>query len=384
MSEARDLGELGEPLARWYLADARDLPWRANRDPYAILVSETMLQQTQTERVKHYYPLWMETFPTLESLASAPPELVVARWTGLGYYSRARNLQAAAQRLVALGYTTIPPDEETLASLPGIGPYTLGAVLSIAYNLPRPAVDGNVRRVIARVLDLTDDPRKARGGEVVSDAVRSILIAGQPRTLTQAIMELGAMICRPANPDCDACPISAYCEALAAGTVMERPVKSQRRRLNRRQAAAILARDERGNLLVHRRPDGGLWSGFHELPWAIAEAGGSASDALIPLAGALGIPVEALVPTGLKETLRYTHWHVELHLWSASLPTAAMKAPDAEGTSVAQMSYGANAQLVEPATALGLPMPAGMRRLLRRALASPAQTPEPNSSQKEK
>ena len=235
--------EAAEALTAWYNSHKRALPWRLDRDPYRILVSEAMLQQTQVERVKSFYARWMERFPTLTSLASASEDDVLACWQGLGYYSRARSLRKAAQLVHDAGLTTLPADPEFLRSLPGLGPYTVGAVCSIAFDMPVPAVDGNVRRVFSRLLDLSEDPAKAKGTALIAAHAAAILKLGSPHVLTQAFMELGATVCTPgATCKCAQCPVGRLCAAKTAGTQAQRPVSTRRNVIERRRGAALLDR----------------------------------------------------------------------------------------------------------------------------------------------
>ncbi len=248
-------------LLAWYDAHARDLPWRRTRDPYRIWVSEIMLQQTRVETVIPYYGRWVERFPSVEALAAAPLDRVLEAWTGLGYYSRARNLHRAAETVRDAHAGRLPPDPVALRALPGVGEYTAGAISSIAFELPEPAVDGNVKRVLSRLLDLARPtaPVYARNARALIDPAR-------PGDFNQALMELGATLCRPRAPLCDECPLAAHCLALAHGTVSERPPPRKRKATPHRSfGLAVLARHD-GRLLVRRRPERGLLGGMLEFP----------------------------------------------------------------------------------------------------------------------
>ena len=287
---------LRRALLDHYDRSARDLPWRRDTDPYRVLVSEFMLQQTRVETVIRYYEPWLERFPTVTVLAEAEEDQVLKAWEGLGYYRRARNLHRAAQVVAERHGGTIPSDPDELRSLPGVGEYTTGAVASIAFGVPAPAVDGNVRRVFARLFDVATPTtvwlREIAGRLVSSDR------AGD---WTQALMELGATVCTPKSPTCDACPVTAWCASLAAGTVDERPARAKKREVPTRVIPlAVLCRS--GEVLLQRRSAGGLLAGL----WAFPESGDvTPAD----VATRLG-----LQPEGEPHSLpvvehRFTHFH---------------------------------------------------------------------------
>jgi len=252
-------------LLAWYDSQKRDLPWRINRDPYRIWVSEIMLQQTRVETVKPYYEKFMEKFPTVEALAEAPEEEVLKAWEGLGYYSRARNLKAAAREVKARYGGVVPDTPEEIRKLKGIGPYTAGAILSIAYEKPEPAVDGNVMRVFSRLLYLSDDIGKPATRSKIEHLVRQIIPEGRAGDFNQALMELGATVCMPRTPHCLTCPVFDYCLARREGVQEELPVKGKARPPRPVQLqAAVLLRD--GQVLIHKRPEQGLLAGMWVFP----------------------------------------------------------------------------------------------------------------------
>ncbi|MBP5212381.1 MAG: A/G-specific adenine glycosylase, partial [Pyramidobacter sp.] len=305
-------------LTRWFEENKRDLPWRRTRAPYAVLVSELMLQQTQVERVKDYYMRWMERFPTLRALAEASEDEVLAAWQGLGYYSRARSLHAITKTLLDAGGETLPADPDALLALPGVGAYTAGAVCSIAFDLPVPAVDGNVRRVFSRLLDLDSDPAKKEAAKLIEDTVKMILDLGRPHLLTQAFMELGATVCTPlASCSCGECPLASLCAAREHGTQSQRPVTDRRVKVLRRCGAALLIGDERAGWLVRRRPKGGLWSDFYEIPWTAGDEKDDLNDCLRKVRTQLDL-FAPCNDTGIEETLRFTRWQVRVRLWRTS------------------------------------------------------------------
>lgn len=257
-----------EGLLTWFSENQRTLPWRENKDPYRIWVSEIMLQQTRVDTVIPYFQRFMEKFPTVNALADAPEEEVLKAWEGLGYYSRARNLQTAV-REVKEKYGGVVPDEPSeIASLKGVGPYTAGAILSIAYNRPEPAVDGNVMRVLSRYFLMREDITKVSTRKQMEALIRKI-IPQEAGDFNQSLMELGALVCTPRNPQCLTCPVMAHCSARQAGEEEALPVKKKAKppRLEKRLVALIMGEGEHeGKLLVRQRPQTGLLAGMWELP----------------------------------------------------------------------------------------------------------------------
>lgn len=216
------------PLLEWYRKNQRDLPWRHTTDPYKIWISEIMLQQTRVDTVIQYYRRFLERFGTLQELAGAAAQDVLAVWKGLGYYSRALNLQKAAQQVVERYDGVFPRDYEVLRQLPGIGDYTAGAIASIAFNQPYPAVDGNVLRVICRLEGSEDDISQSRTKKRVADIVCPIIPKDHAGEFTQAMMELGALVCIPLAPLCGQCPVQSFCAAYRTGRQNELPVKKKK------------------------------------------------------------------------------------------------------------------------------------------------------------
>lgn len=259
-----DLPKVRAALAAWYERWKRDLPWRRTRDPYRIWVSEIMLQQTRVAAVIPYYDRFLERYPTLDALAAAEEQELLGMWAGLGYYSRARNLQAAAQEMVRLG--GFPREYPAIRALPGVGEYTAAAVASIAFGLPHAVVDGNVIRVMARFLAEGGDISSAVTKNRLREAAEAFLDREEPSRHNQAVMELGATICTPKDPDCGKCPLAEWCEGRARGLARELPVKI-RKTVIRRVERALLVVMRNGNLLLWQRPpDAAILSGFWELP----------------------------------------------------------------------------------------------------------------------
>jgi len=254
-------------LLSWFDKHKRDLPWRGQTDPYAVWISEVMLQQTQVSTVIPYYRRFLKRFPTVRALAKASLPDVLAQWKGLGYYSRARNLHRAAQELAAEHEGQLPRTAAALRQLPGFGRYTAGAVASIAFGEEAPIVDGNVARALSRVHAIDGLPGdKARETRLWAEA-EALVKGPRPGTLNEALMELGATVCLPKAPLCLLCPVSAHCRALKTGRVDELPpakVRAARKRLE--LAVAVCRRRDR--LLLARRPDAGLFGGLWELPTA--------------------------------------------------------------------------------------------------------------------
>lgn len=260
---------IARKLIRWYESAARDLPWRRTRDPWRILVSEVMLQQTRVETVLPYYDRFLARYPAAAAMAAAPTGEILALWAGLGYYSRARNLHAAARRIVQLG--GFPATHAAIRELPGIGDYTAAAVASLCFDLPHAVVDGNVLRVVARLTNDASDIRSSSTRSRFAAIAQSWLDPKRPAPFNQAMMELGATVCVPRNPRCPLCPVSAECQGRAAGRERELPVKLKSAAPVRRAVTLyVIARGER--ILMWKRGDEAKrMRGFWELPGA-AEA----------------------------------------------------------------------------------------------------------------
>ena len=251
-------------LLDWYDAGHRDLPWRASSDPYRIWVSEIMLQQTRAQTVIPYYHRFLERFPSVEALAAAPENDLLALWSGLGYYSRARNLKRTAEVIVRSG--GFPRDYAVIRELPGIGDYTAAAIASIAFNQPHAAVDGNVLRVVARVENDAADIAAPRTRERFRSVAQNWLDIERPGEFNQAMMELGATLCLPRNPQCRACPLSNLCRAHQAGTASQLPVKLRRQEPVAIQAVVLVVRRANAVLLKRRGNHESRMRGFWDLP----------------------------------------------------------------------------------------------------------------------
>lgn len=271
-SMTRPTDQLAVPLLAWFDAvhANRDMPWRHTRDPYAIWLSEIMLQQTQVKTVKRFYTHFLKRFPTISELAAAPLEAVLSHWAGLGYYRRAKHLHQAA-KLVAQNHDgALPATAEALRELPGIGRYTAGAIASIAFGRPSPVVDGNIMRVLSRLTGYDRDIAQPANHEFFWTQAQAVVSAAPDRRfgdVNQAMMELGATVCAaaPAAPSCLLCPVKEYCRAHASGRQMELPVKSKRSAIPvLRWLAIVLLKNNRA--LMMRRGQGGIWEGMWEFP----------------------------------------------------------------------------------------------------------------------
>lgn len=261
-----DIKSFQDDLIGWFVSEQRELPWRKDQDPYKVWVSEIMLQQTRVDTVIPYFNRFMENFPTIEVLANADEEKVLKSWEGLGYYSRVRNLQSAVKEVHEKYGGTVPDTPEEIASLKGVGPYTAGAILSIAYGKPEPAVDGNVMRVLSRILLIWEDIAKHASRKVFEAAVRDIISHENPSFFNQALMELGALICTPTSPSCLLCPVREHCQAFDEGAQNELPVKTKKKKQKSVQLAAGIFKDEKGRILIRKRPENGLLANLWEFP----------------------------------------------------------------------------------------------------------------------
>jgi A/G-specific adenine glycosylase len=287
---------LQQRLIAWYESRKRDLPWRRTKDPYAIWVSEVMLQQTQVKTVLGYYERWMQRFPTVQALAAADDADVLHAWQGLGYYSRARRLLAGARAVSERHAGKLPRDVNALLALPGIGPYSAGAIASIAFGLPEPIVDGNVVRVLCRLFALTGDPAKAPLKQELWRLARELVPAEQPSEFNQSLMELGATICARSSPRCAECPVAKQCQGLARGLERELPQLAKRAPPTEVATAAAYVRRGDAVLLRQMPADAPRWAGLWVLPFAELSATEKAA------AGA----VRALLEIDLKGSARTT------------------------------------------------------------------------------
>ena len=253
-------------LVEWFQKEKRDLPWRRTSDPYKIWVSEVMLQQTRVDTVIPYYNRFLEKYPTLESLAYAPQEELLKMWEGLGYYSRARNLQAGVREVVEKYNSKVPDNRHDISKLKGVGPYTAGAVLSIAYKKAEHAVDGNVMRVLSRVLHIKDDIALPKTKKVFEEAVEMLIDHEHPGDFNQGLMDLGAMICTPTSPKCLLCPVRDYCIAFYEGDMDKLPVKTKKTKTKKVHYKVYVAINSNHDYLLEKRPSEGLLADMWQFP----------------------------------------------------------------------------------------------------------------------
>ncbi len=337
---------LQRTLLGWFADNARALPWRARCNPYAVWISEMMLQQTRVETVLPYFGRWMERFPQLRSVAGAPLEDVLKLWEGLGYYSRARALHRAAAEMVARHGGQPPRATKDLRALPGIGVYTAGAIASIAYNQPVAAVDGNTARVLSRLFALQGSPAAPAGRRKLAALAQGLIPPGRARDFNQALMELGALVCRAGRPPCQACPLRRICLARRLGRQGDfpPPVARPRQRPVRGALALVISR---GRLLLRRRPPRGLWGGLWELPWIEAGPGESTVAAFWALAAALGL--EPAGEAAALGTVRHGLTHLKFEL-------ACFAAKTAHGGRVRAHQPGGETRWVAPARLAELPL----------------------------
>ncbi len=255
-----------EDLVTWYEENKRDLPWRQTNDPYLIWISEIMLQQTQVDTVIPYYNKFKEKYPTVNDMAQADEQMILKDWEGLGYYSRARNLHSAVKEVVSKYGGVIPKDLKQLGSLKGIGPYTQGAIASIAFNKPEPAVDGNVMRVLSRVLLITDNISDTKTRKLFEEIIYKIISQENPSSYNQGLMELGATICSPRSPNCLHCPVREHCRAYDKGIQTELPIKNKAKKQRVEKYDVILLRNKNGEVAIEKRPNDGLLANMWQFP----------------------------------------------------------------------------------------------------------------------
>ena len=313
-----NIKEMIQPLLQWYQWNKRDLPWRRTKDPYAIWVSEIMLQQTRVEAVKPYYARFLETLPTVKDLAEADEETILKLWEGLGYYSRVRNMQKAAIQIMEEYQGHFPADYKKLLSLKGIGPYTAGAVGSIAFDLPVPAVDGNVLRVMSRLTADASDISLQTTKKEWEERLTAIMPEKESGNLNQALMELGATICVPnGTPRCELCPVRKHCEGYRKGDPQRYPVKAEKKARTQEYLNVFFCVYE-DKIAVHKRPAKGLLSSLWELP-------NSGREVAVPAAlQEIGI-LEAEIFSMKNQKHIFTHieWYMDCYYIKVSKKTSS-------------------------------------------------------------
>ena len=302
----------------WYDKHKRDLPWRHNADPYHVWVSEIMLQQTQVETVIPYYHRFLTRFPTVQSLATASQDAVLKAWENMGYYSRARNLHKAAADIVERFGGKIPDDWDDLLSLPGIGQYTAGAILSIAFGLPVPAVDANVRRVLSRLFVVQEPIDDRATAQRLWSLAEDLVPARDAGQFNQALMDLGATICTAKRPTCQVCPLKASCQAYQEGLQDRLPMTKKRGPVPHHHVTAGIITDNKNRILIIQRPRSGLLGGLWKFPGGKQRAGESLKKCVVrKTREELGIHIRAEKEiTSAKHA--YTHFRITLHAFQCT------------------------------------------------------------------
>ncbi|SFB16887.1 A/G-specific DNA-adenine glycosylase [Lentibacillus halodurans] len=307
-----DIYAFQERLIEWYQHNKRDLPWRYDQDPYKVWVSEIMLQQTKVDTVIPYFQRFMLKYPTVYDLANADEQDVLKTWEGLGYYSRARNLQNAVREVVASYGGEVPDDPKSLGSLKGVGPYTKGAILSIAFDQPQPAVDGNVMRVLSRVLKIEDDIAQPKVKKQFERYAETLISHDDPSSFNQGIMELGALVCTPKEPMCMLCPVQELCRAFQEGMEQDLPIKSKAKKQKKVPYIVLLIRNDNNEYLIEKRPDNGLLANMWQFPMVpVDEIGKDHAKNWFEME--YGIDVELLSKQGeLKHVFTHIIWQLEV------------------------------------------------------------------------
>lgn len=322
------LAAFREDLLAWYRQARRAMPWRETTDPYRIWLSEVLLQQTRVDQAQPYYERFLQAFPTAKALADAELDEVLRVWEGLGYYSRARNLHRAARLIVEQHGGRVPDDYEAIRALPGVGPYTAAAVLSIAYGRPHAVLDGNVMRVLTRVFAIDDEVDRSRTRRRLQTLADALLPQAHPADFNQALMELGATVCTPANPACPACPLQTVCRAYEAQAQDRYPVKRKKSPVPHYDIAVGLVFNAQGALLIQRRPEDKMLGGLWEFPGGKRELD-EALEATCrrELREELGIEVD-VEDLFARVNHAYSHFKITLHAFRCRIRSGTPRAPE--------------------------------------------------------
>ncbi len=315
--------QIQKKLIKWFQKNQRDLPWRKTYDPYAVWVSEIMLQQTQVATVLPYFERWMKKLPAIRSVAEAKEDAVLKLWEGLGYYSRARNLQKTARMVTKQFNGHFPEQYDDILKLPGIGKYTAGAIASIAFNKPCPIVDGNVIRVIARLLNFRKNTRLPENVKKFWKWSEELISKTDARDFNQGIMELGALICKPQNPDCANCPLQKTCKAYKKKTINTIPDHGEKiKKIPIKVAIAVIKKD--GKIFIQKRPPKGLMAGLWEFPGGKIERETPLKALRREIGEELGIKIKNVKK--IRQIKHgYTKFSVDLHCYSADFDKGKIK-----------------------------------------------------------
>lgn len=306
-------------LLPWFAANQRSMPWRSNRTPYRVWISELMLQQTRVDQATPYFHRFMKRFPSLKSLAAASQDEVLKMWEGLGYYSRARNLHKAAQIIANHHKGRFPRTAEEIQQLPGIGAYTAAAIGSLAFNLDLAVLDGNVIRVLSRLFAYTKDPGGAAARKELQQLADDLLVEGDAGNFNEAMMELGATVCIPKNPQCDACPVSSVCLGCRSGRPADYPVKAPKKKVPHIVVGAAVVMNRKGEALIAQRRDKDMLGGLWEFPGGKQETGETIQQCIVrELKEELGINIEV---DEFLVTVKhaYSHFTMDMHSYFARI-----------------------------------------------------------------
>lgn len=317
--------EFTENLLAWYKEHKREMPWRGEKDPYKIWISEIMLQQTRVDQAWPYFERFMKLFPTVHDLAKADQQQVLKAWEGLGYYSRARNLHTASKMIVDDFDGKLPESYDEIIKLKGIGPYTAAAITSIAFGKPNAVVDGNVIRVITRYFGIEDDIRSSKTTRHVQELVNDLINHKKPAEFNQAMMELGATVCTPSKPDCSSCPIQVGCIATTMAKTDIIPYKSKAKKKPHKVIGVGIIEREDGKLLIALRPEDAMLGGLWEFPGGKQEKGETIQQTIErELKEELEVEVHAYKEfMSLKHT--YSHFSITMHAWFCKLISGTPK-----------------------------------------------------------
>lgn len=359
------IAELQTALLQWFAQNQRSLPWRVNYTPYEVWISEVMLQQTQMERGVSYFKDWMRRFPDIASLAAASEEEVLRQWEGLGYYSRARHILTAARKIMTEHGGSFPSDLAAIRALPGVGPYTAGAVASIAFGEKLPCVDANVERVVARIFDVDSPVKQEPAAGIIHRWALRLVPEGLAREHNQAMMELGALVCRK-KPLCGSCPLAPFCISLHLGITDQRPVPGKRATITPVNAVTgVLHCGSR--VFVQKRPPAGVWGNLWEFPGGRVEADESPEQASVrEFMEETGFAVRVVKRHGIIRH-GYTTYRLTLHCFGLEFETPAR----ADTLPLPQLTAATEYRWVSPLELNDLAMPAAHRKLADRLFAEP-------------